>query len=193
MKQLTHHDPDDHSAHNEFLSERVAHQIEWGDTPTPRTDAEHAQFPMGGFTLDFARTLERELTTAQAELLKSCMRERLANEDCKYQKNRADDAGFMLIEANEQRDMLDDQLDSILLRLGRTQERMFNAEMQRDRLADLVKQFIKILDITEESDSGRLFHPTNITSCRAGDLQKIGELVEALRRASRTTNPEPNE
>ena len=60
---------------------------------------------------------------------------------------------------------------------------------QRDRLADLVKQFIYILDITEESNSGRLFHPTNITSCRAGDLQKIGKLVEALRRASRTTNP----
>ena len=60
---------------------------------------------------------------------------------------------------------------------------------QRDRLADLVKQFVGILDITEESDSGRLFHPTNITSCRAGDLQKIGELVEALRRASRTTDP----
>jgi hypothetical protein len=55
---------------------------------------------------------------------------------------------------------------------------------QRDRLADLVKQFIYIIDITEESDGGRLFHPTNITSCRAGDLQKIGELVEALRRAS---------
>ena len=32
------------------------------NTPTPRTDAEHAQFPMGGFTLDFARRLERELT-----------------------------------------------------------------------------------------------------------------------------------
>ena len=56
---------------------------------------------------------------------------------------------------------------------------------QRDSLADLVKQFIYILDITEESDGGRLFHPTNITSCRAGDLQKIGQLVEALRRASR--------
>lgn len=55
----------------------------------------------------------------------------------------------------------------------------------RDELADLVEQFIYILDITEESDSGRLFHPTNITSCRASDLQKIGELVEALRRSSR--------
>ena len=34
---------------------------------TPRTDAEHAQFPMGGFTLDFARKLERELTAARSE------------------------------------------------------------------------------------------------------------------------------
>ena len=63
--------------------------------------------------------------------------------------------------------------------------------VQRDSLADLVKQFISILDITEESDSGRLFHPTNITSCRAGDLQKIGELVEELRRASLHQPTEP--
>ena len=62
---------------------------------------------------------------------------------------------------------------------------------QRDRLADLVRQFIYILDITEASDGGRLFHPTNITSCRAGDLQKAGELVEDLRRASRNQPTEP--
>lgn len=62
---------------------------------------------------------------------------------------------------------------------------------QRDELANLVKQFIYILDITEESDGGRLFHPTNITSCRAGDLQKAGELVEALRRASRDQPTKP--
>lgn len=29
-------------------------------TPTPETDAQHAQFAMGGFTLDFCRKLERE-------------------------------------------------------------------------------------------------------------------------------------
>ena len=29
---------------------------------TPRTDEQHKQFPMGGFTLDFARQLERELS-----------------------------------------------------------------------------------------------------------------------------------
>jgi hypothetical protein len=71
----------------------------------------------------------------------------------------------------------------------RLQTQLTAVTEQRDRLADLVKQFIYIIDITEESASGRLFHPTNITSCRAGDLQKIGGLVEALRRASRTTNP----
>jgi len=71
------------------------------------------------------------------------------------------------------------------MQLSETRLELAAITEQRDSLADLVKQFIYILDITEESDGGRLFHPTNITSCRAGDLQKIGELVEALRRASR--------
>ena len=30
------------------------------ERPTPETDAEHQQFAMGGFTLDFCRKLERE-------------------------------------------------------------------------------------------------------------------------------------
>ena len=65
-------------------------------------------------------------------------------------------------------------------------------ERELAEIRDIAKQFVSILDITEESDGGRLFHPTNITSCRAGDLQKIGELVEALRRASRN-QPTPND
>jgi hypothetical protein len=35
--------------------------------PTPETDAENAKFPMGGFTLDFARKLERERDEAREE------------------------------------------------------------------------------------------------------------------------------
>jgi len=31
MNDREYHDPDDHSAHNEFLSERIAHRIEWGN------------------------------------------------------------------------------------------------------------------------------------------------------------------
>lgn len=35
---------------------------------TPRTDSENARFPMGGFTLDFCRGMERELTEARDAL-----------------------------------------------------------------------------------------------------------------------------
>jgi len=35
---------------------------------TPETDAEHAQFAMGGFTLDFCRKLERERDEARHEI-----------------------------------------------------------------------------------------------------------------------------
>ena len=40
-----------------------------------------------------------------------------------------------------ERDRLDDQLDEILLRLGRTQEKMFDAERQRDRLAEALNKY----------------------------------------------------
>jgi hypothetical protein len=36
--------------------------------PTPETDAEHAQFAMGGFTLDFCRQLESERDEARSDL-----------------------------------------------------------------------------------------------------------------------------
>ena len=61
-----------------------------------------------------------------------------------------------------------------------------NIQVEVDELKELVSKFIAILDITEESDSGRLFHPTQITSCRSGDLQKIVELIEAMRKAANT-------
>lgn len=38
------------------------------DRPTQETDAEHAQFAMGGFTLDFCRKLERERDEAREAL-----------------------------------------------------------------------------------------------------------------------------
>lgn len=36
--------------------------------PTPETDAENAQFPMGGYTLDFCRKLERQRDEARDAL-----------------------------------------------------------------------------------------------------------------------------
>lgn len=40
---------------------------EMSERPTPETDAEHAQFKMGGFTLDFCRKLERERDRARED------------------------------------------------------------------------------------------------------------------------------
>jgi len=129
---------------------------------TPRTDERKASF-----ALDTIRQLETELT-AVTEQLKAA------------QDGWHDEITKGLSELK--------RAESIYTK---AQERAERAEEQRDRLADLVKQFIYILDITEESDGGRLFHPTNITSCRAGDLQKAGQLVEALRRAVKGGSDEP--
>jgi len=44
------------------------------DRPTPETDAEHAQFKMGGFTLDFCRKLERERDKAREKIERQAQR-----------------------------------------------------------------------------------------------------------------------
>lgn len=51
------------------------------------------------------------------------------------------------------------------------------------RLEEVVKEFWRLIDIVEESDGGRLFHPTRleINSCRALDSQKIGKLIEEMK------------
>ena len=128
------------------------------NTPTPVSDLIIKQFRAGEAHSDglilTLRDMELQLTAALAEI------------------DRLDVAGIHSCHANCQK-------STCVMRRELTA-----VTEQRNSLADLVNQFISILDITEESDSGRLFHPTNITSCRAGDLQKIGELVEELRRAS---------
>jgi hypothetical protein len=50
------------------LAEAMRHFM----SDTPETDAEHAQFPMGGFTLDFARKLERERDRLAEALRELC-------------------------------------------------------------------------------------------------------------------------
>ena len=167
---------------------------------TPRTDyiVSKCQPPIDAETAfatmnDHAEYLEVKLTTVTeqrdewanlwAELSRSCVKDYVKLERELISITEQRDELLRYNEAFRKETLICADCDAI------RKEEYDQAIEQRDRLADLVKQFIYILDITEESDSGRLFHPTNITSCRAGDLQKIGELVEALRRASRTTNP----
>ena len=51
----------------------------------------------------------------------------------------------------------------------------------QDILKQLVKELFYYLDITEESDSGRVFHPTIITSCRVHDQEAISEILTQMK------------
>lgn len=53
-----------------------------------------------------------------------------------------------------------------------------------DKLQDEVKDFhelVNLLTIQEISDSGRIFYPTSISSCRCMDLERIGQITEKYR------------
>ena len=65
---------------------------------------------------------------------------------------------------------------------------------RNDTLAQAVREFFAILDQTEESDGGNVFHPTTIDSCRVLHTQKLNELLprmKALAALSETQKPIP--
>lgn len=58
-------------------------------------------------------------------------------------------------------------------------------EQNKDELKELVKTFFNdYLNLVEESDSGRLFHPVTIGSCRVMLMEPLGELLEKMRELS---------
>jgi hypothetical protein len=54
---------------------------------------------------------------------------------------------------------------------------------QIDVLETLVKDFFVFLDYTEESDSGRIFHPIAISCCRALMIEPLSACLNKLRAA----------
>ena len=46
----------------------------------------------------------------------------------------------------------------------------------------LWKEFITLMEITEESDSGYEFNPNKISSCRAMDGKRLNEILVEARR-----------
>jgi hypothetical protein len=57
-----------------------------------------------------------------------------------------------------------------------------------NELKTLVKEFFRILDIEEESDEGRLFHPTFITSCRVLDQVKLNKTLARMKEIANDNN-----
>jgi hypothetical protein len=61
--------------------------------------------------------------------------------------------------------------------LGPTIQFIMNEEINQ-----LLRDFFEILERQEESESGCLFHPTVISSCRIMDTKRLDEILTALRR-----------
>jgi hypothetical protein len=49
-----------------------------------------------------------------------------------------------------------------------------------EELDSLVRQFVKYLNLTEESDSGTIFHPVTIGCSRAMMLNDLGNLIKKM-------------
>ena len=51
----------------------------------------------------------------------------------------------------------------------------------RQKLIELVDELVTMLESTEESDNGRTFHPTTISSCRCLHTQRLSEIMPEIK------------
>jgi len=51
-------------------------------------------------------------------------------------------------------------------------------------MKSLLVRLFEFLDLTEESDSGFIFHPITIGSCRADKQQPLEDLLAEMKKAS---------
>ena len=49
------------------------------------------------------------------------------------------------------------------------------------KIYDLVREFFTILEREESTDSGRMFHPTTISSCRIMEQAKLVKVLEGMK------------
>ena len=50
-----------------------------------------------------------------------------------------------------------------------------------ERLKYLVRELLSILESTEESDNGNVFHPTTISSCRTAHVIELQQIITELK------------
>lgn len=51
-------------------------------------------------------------------------------------------------------------------------------------MKELVRELFELLDYTEESDEGKIFHPVTISCCRALMTERLNKVLMDLREAS---------
>ena len=150
---------------------------------------------------DFARELERELARLRAELSAVQAQhlheiDELAAQAKIMNALRADlerFTGHGLLDCHaicDQRDAAVAERDRLRAEVERLKEllRIESASAQHalaaaeraEKSERLWKEFITLMEITEESDSGNAFNPNKISSCRAMDGKRLNEiLIEA--------------
>lgn len=60
-------------------------------------------------------------------------------------------------------------------------DRLQELQARAEKAEKLWKEFITLLEITEESDSGYEFNPNKISSCRAIDGRRLNEILNEAR------------
>jgi len=53
--------------------------------------------------------------------------------------------------------------------------------LQDTKIYDLVREFFTILERQESTDSGRMFYPTTISSCRIMEQAKLIKVLEGMK------------
>jgi hypothetical protein len=84
---------------------------------------------------------------------------------------------------NNRNPLWDDTSDEELMEMAKEDV----DEANEEDLKEAVKEFIRLLDIKEVSDSGREFHPNYIASCRVMDMEKMGKALETMRELTNET------
>lgn len=62
----------------------------------------------------------------------------------------------------------------------------YKAKLDSMDLKEMLKEFFSYLDYTEESDSGRVFHPIEIGCCRCLMHEPLDEVITRLRDMANT-------
>ena len=60
---------------------------------------------------------------------------------------------------------------------------------ESEELKSLFTNFLDILNIQEMSDSGRVFKPNKISSCRVMDMEKMGKILARIEEIIRYQRP----
>jgi hypothetical protein len=86
-----------------------------------------------------------------------------------------------LAELEDQRDATQAECLEQARLLGKSAEREDILRTKIEQFRVVVEELIRLLDIEEESDSGTVFRPNKISSCRVMDGMKINQCLKKLK------------